>query len=143
MFYFFVNKKRLLVLFITIIAVLFAMVLFINHKKSGVLLNTKEKRVAFINSLGYKVDESLEETKNIVIPKKFSKVYKNYNDLQIKNGFNLEKYKGAKVVQYTLKIKSNTPTYAHILLYKGHLIGGDISSVNLNGFMKGLKNASW
>ena len=56
-------------------------------------------------------------------------------------GFDLQQYEGTEVKRYTFLIKnypSDTYVYANVLVYKGKVVGGDIMTRELDGFMKGL-----
>ncbi len=101
--------------------------------------HTIEKRVQFVENLGVFVDGTfLEEEKEVEIPYKFSDVYEQYNSLQQKAGYNLKEYCGKKVVHYTLKLSDETrnDVYAHLLVYNGYVIGGDISAIAVDdGYM--------
>lgn len=65
-----------------------------------------------------------------------------YNDLQKSQGFDLEKHKGKTVKRFSFKIE-NYPdvaedVFADILFSDGEIIGGDICTRSLDGFMEGL-----
>lgn len=101
---------------------------------------TNSERVAFIKSLGLNPDDSNYDNKSVTIPVKFSSVYKNYNALQKQVGYNLENYKGARVTVYTYPVGKIKPDnsdeyYVNLMVYKGRIIGGDISSRNFYGEM--------
>lgn len=101
---------------------------------------TNAKRVYFIKSLGLSPDEDNQESKNVTVPKTFSQVYENYNELQKKAGYDLSGYKGAKVTVFTYPVGKVSPEndddyYATLMVYKGRIIGGDISSRNFYGEM--------
>ncbi len=68
-------------------------------------------------------------------------VYNNYNNLQLEAGYDLSLYKGKDCIMYTYEIYNHPfgKAFAHIIVYKGEVIGGDISSVNLDGFMTALE----
>ena len=102
--------------------------------------NTNAQRVYFIKSLGLLPDEENSKCKNIIVPETFSDVYKNYNDLQIEAGYDLSAYKGVEAKMFTYpvgKIKEDNSDdyYVNIIVYKGRIIGGDISSRNFYGEM--------
>ena len=101
----------------------------------------RKKRVAFLNSYNWQVDADSEQNKKITIPTEFDNVYTAYNNIQKAQGFDLYDYKGKVVTLYTLKI-NNYPNdskhvFASILVYKNKIIGGDIHSTELSGFMHG------
>lgn len=146
MFYLTFNKKRTLIILVAVNIVLILIVALITVSALTQRLDSRSLRAEYLKSLGYEIDESFtEEIKVILLPTRFSKVYLNYNELQKQNGFNLEKYKGFYITQYTVKVFDETKRddlYAHILLHNGRLIGGDVATTAIDGFMKGLKNAS-
>jgi hypothetical protein len=100
------------------------------------------ERVAFIENMGYTVNKDAEEeVKQIEIPYVFNDVYSEYQALQKKAGFDLEKYAGSKATLYTysLVFENRTDVYAHLLVVNKKVIGGDISALSVeNGFIKPL-----
>ena len=64
-----------------------------------------------------------------------------YNEIQKSQGLNLEKYKGKDVIRFTFKVKNYTNSegdvYANVLVYKKKVIGGDLCSADVNGFIHG------
>jgi len=105
-------------------------------------LQSNDDRVNFLASLGWDVDATPIEEINIVIPTDFTGAYADYNALQTDQGFNLQNYSGQKATRYTYKVL-NYPTgedgiVADIIICNNALIGGDIQSPNVNGFMEGL-----
>ena len=69
-------------------------------------------------------------------------MYENYNQVQKAQGCDLSKYGGKKCKRYTYVVK-NYPDHpenvrANLLVYKNKLIGGDICSLELDGFLHGL-----
>ncbi len=64
-----------------------------------------------------------------------------YFRLQKEYGFELDKYDGVTVKRYTFLIEnypSERKVYANVLVYNGTVVGGDIMTRELDGFMKGL-----
>lgn len=109
-----------------------------------VTLSTNEQRVAFLKSLGWEVVSEPSSVSEVIIPQTFNKVYNNYNAIQKEQGYDLTKYRGARAKRWTYSV-SNYPgvkdgVCANLLICDDKLIGGDISSVALDGFMKGLCN---
>ena len=52
----------------------------------------------------------------------------------------MEKYKGKTVLRYTYEIKdTDEPTYATLLIYKNRIIGGDITVMGDNGYVRGFR----
>ena len=102
--------------------------------------NTQE-RVKYLNSVGWETDGN-ENKKQIIIPSKFNDVYTRYNDIQKKQGFDLEQYKGKKATIYTYSItnyKSNNNVVADLIVYDGKLIGADLCDPSADsGFLTAL-----
>ena len=100
------------------------------------------ERLAFISRFGWQVKEDPIEVKEIVIPAEFDEVYLKYNELQKKQGLDLEPYRGVRVKLWSYEI-TNYPGYEdsdgairiNILVYNGIVIGGDVSNIRLDGFM--------
>ncbi len=104
---------------------------------------TNEQRIEYLESFGWDiVDEPIESTE-VIIPSEFDETYESYNLLQQTQGFDLSKYKGKRVMRYTYSVK-NYPTdsaenvCATLLVSNKKIIGGDISSTSLGGFMHSL-----
>ncbi|MBQ7129139.1 MAG: DUF4830 domain-containing protein [Clostridia bacterium] len=116
----------------------------LTHKENTSLeAQTTAKRVEFLKNYGFEADKNSETKKRITIPSEFDNVYTSYNSIQKSMGFDLEDFKGEKVDLYSLKItnypKDSKNVYATILVKNGKIIGGDIHSTELNGFMHGFK----
>lgn len=104
----------------------------------------KENCIELLNSLGWQVEKTPTDTQKITIPAIFDNVYQNYNELQKASGFDLSPYCGKSGTRYTF-IVTNYPldtgetVYANVITVDGKVIGGDIMTVSLSGFMHGLK----
>ncbi len=100
-----------------------------------------DDRIKIAEILGWQIDNEPLEVEEIVIPEKFDEVYSKYNELQKSMGFDLEKHKGDKCKRYCYKVKNykgKEDVVINMLIYQNKLIGGDISSRELGGFMKPL-----
>ena len=102
---------------------------------------TGEERRAFLAFYGWQTEEDAREFYEVTVPKEFDKVYEHYNELQKAQDFDLRKYRGKQVMKYSYVV-TNYPdydgaVYATLLVYKNRIIGGDISSARLDGFMHG------
>lgn len=103
---------------------------------------THEERIAFFSQFGWEIDENPTQVKEVIIPEEFDETYEMYNDIQRQQNLDLEKYKGARVKMWSYDIL-NYPGYentdgiirGNILVYEGIVIGGDICSNELGGFM--------
>lgn len=106
-------------------------------------IDNHQGRIALLESFGWQVESQPIEFMEVQIPEEFDEVYSEYNRIQNEQGMDLKKYSGKRVMRYSYRI-CNYPTgekdiIANILIYKGKLIGGDVCSPQLNGFMHGLK----
>ncbi len=136
--YFLITKK-------TVVAVMAAVIIFLlilsrvfwveGLKIDG---STNQKRVSYIKSLGFQVDDGNVTSKEIVIPQTFDEVYKEYNILQKKAGFDLSQFKNRTAALYTYPV-SDGKKEIHLIIYNNEIIGGDIADINVNGSMKPLK----
>ena len=130
------TKKRLFLILCAIVVVLLIVTQFLSVKAERILLNTNAERVAYIKSLNIDILSDEYKMKTVTIPKEFNKVYENYNKMQLSADFDLRDYKGKKVEVYTYN--SDGEKNVNLMIYKGRLIGGDISETSLGGSMKAL-----
>ena len=105
-------------------------------------IKTNEDRVAYLESYGWQVSQEPTAVEELLIPETFDESYTQYLDLQTAQGFNLTDYQGKRVKRYTYTI-NNYPTgetgiQAGLLIYKNTVIGGDVLSPQLGGFIHGL-----
>lgn len=109
------------------------------HQVTGV--STNEQRVAFLQSYGWKLDPTPVEVVEIQIPQTFNEVYTNYNNIQKKQGFDFSTYKGKRCKRWTYRVLNypgvTDEVRANLYVYDNRVIGGDVSTVALNGFMHG------
>ncbi len=107
--------------------------------------STAQLRRQYITALGYRCSEQ-ELSREIVIPAEFSEVYQNYNELQKQYGFDLSRFKGDSATVYTYSVTDYPDPSGgfyrdinlNLIVSNGKIIGGDISSAELDGFMEGL-----
>lgn len=147
-----VKKPNVLGIAVAVIIVaMIAVLIMITCRFSGnniYEMKSETQRQSFLQEMGWKASDEYDECKIETIPEKFNDVYSNYNKLQKQQGFDLEKFKGKSVEIYTYKIKNYSDenkksenVVCHLMVYEGQLIGGDVCSTELDGFMQGLKKA--
>lgn len=152
MFVYSVNKRQIKFVAIVVCLVLMCIILALLTKESietvkanelNLRASNAEERIAYLAQFGWSVEGEPEEVKEIIIPAEFDEVYENYNKLQLEQGFDLTKYMSKRVKKWTYTV-TNYPGYenkscirATMLISDGKVIGGDICSVELNGFMHG------
>ena len=99
------------------------------------------QRIAFLRSLGYETAADSAQVREVLIPDEFDDVFTRYNDVQKAADMDLEPYRGRRMKCWTYEI-TNYPgeehVLAHLYIYKDKIVGGDIASTALNGFMHGL-----
>lgn len=92
-----------------------------------------------VRQMGYDdVSEKPLEVEWVTIPVEFNNVWNNYNILQKESGYDLSLYRGKKCKRYTYLIPSMNAR-ANLLVFEGKIIGGDISSITLDGIMIPIK----
>lgn len=102
------------------------------------------QRTAFLEQFGWTVNETPLEQVNVILPSTFNEVYENYNQIQKEQGLDLLKHAGRSCQRYTYQVTNypgrETGVIANLLILDGRVIGGDICSVELNGFIHGFAN---
>ena len=99
------------------------------------------ERIGFLRDLGYEVTPQALEVREVLIPDEFDEVFQQYNEIQAAAGMDLEPYHGKRVKCWTYEVvnhPSGEEVRAHLYVYKDKIVGGDISSTALDGFMHGL-----
>ena len=146
-----VKKPNLLAAaLLVVIACLLAVVALTAYrfsKKSQYTLGNEAQRQEFLKQMGWEVSGEFDECRQVLIPEQFNEVYEGYNELQKQQGFDLSAYKGKSCDVYTYKVKNykdhedKDDVRCNLMICDDVLIGGDVSSTELDGFMQGLKNA--
>ena len=106
-------------------------------------IKSAEDVVSFLSQFGWEVTAEPVEVKTVTIPAEFDKVFAAYNEMQKEQGLNLSKYKNKEVTRYTFSV-SNYPdydgtVYANVLVYRNRVIGGDVCSADVSGFVHGFE----
>lgn len=133
------TKKRLLIIFAVFICVGFICCEIYAAGNNVANAKTNADRLIFIKNSGYTVASNEPEVKTVYIPEVFYDVYSNYNALQQSSGYDLSLYKGCEVTIYSYKISAPSgytgECLMNIIVYNDRIIGGDVSSSALGGFM--------
>ena len=104
-------------------------------------VKTEKARTAYIERCGWKVESPALAEDTVLIPKSFSKVFETYNQLQKQQCFDLSRYAGQEVKLYTYKVLDSglgDNVLASLYVCNGTVIGGDVHSTELDGFMGAL-----
>ncbi|MCL2494558.1 MAG: DUF4830 domain-containing protein [Oscillospiraceae bacterium] len=105
---------------------------------------TAQERATFLSQFGWEAGEDPLEVSEVIIPAEFDEVYAKYNEIQKAQNMDLSDYAGKRVKRWTYEIR-NYPGYegkpgvvqANLLIDKGVVVGGDICSLELGGFLHG------
>ncbi len=104
----------------------------------------------FLSQFGWVVDAGSVESAEVTIPAEFDKIFAGYNELQKSQGLDLSKHKKKAVTRYTFTVTNyktsdgkpyDGAVWANVLVYRGRVIGGDICSADVNGFIHGFEKA--
>ena len=106
-------------------------------------IKNNEDRVNFLKQFGWEVEAQPISEQQVTIPKEFDKVFSAYNEIQRKQGLDLASFKKKNVMRYTYTV-TNYPdyegeVYVNILVYRNTVIGGDVCSADVNGFIHGFE----
>lgn len=106
-------------------------------------VKTAEDAKNFLSQFGWQVEAEPTEVKTVTIPAEFDKVFAAYNEMQKEQGLNLLKYKGKEATRYTFSVTNYAgyegTVYANVLVYRNKVIGGDICSADVSGFIHGFE----
>lgn len=106
-------------------------------------IKTNEDRIAFLSQFGWQVKSEPVETAEVTIPAEFDKIFAGYNEIQKRQGLDLSDYKKKKVTRYTYEVTNydgeDGVVYANILVWRNKVIGGDICSADVKGFIHGFE----
>lgn len=97
----------------------------------------------FLAQFGWTVDGGNAKSAKVTIPSEFDKVFAAYNEIQKSQGLDLSKYKKKELTRYTFVV-TNYPNYsgtvyANVLVYRNKVVGGDICSADVTGFVHGFE----
>lgn len=115
----------------------------VDSAKSGIDYSAADasQRIAFLSQFGWEVTADPVEVREVIIPAEFDTAYEKYNAMQQEHGLDLADYCGKRAKRWTYEIK-NYPGYegsslvqANVFVLDGRVIGGDICSLETNGFM--------
>ena len=103
----------------------------------GIPGGEESQRIEFLQKYGWEAELPAISEDEIMIPAEWNDTYAGYASLQQAQGFNLERLRGKTVTEYTYHITNypeNDEVAAHILVYKGKIIGADVSAMEQGGF---------
>lgn len=105
-------------------------------------VKSNQDRIDYLASYGWQVSQEPLATQELLIPEEMDESYDEYMALQTEQGFDLNKYAGKRVKRYTYEITNypsgETGVQVNLLLYKNTVVGGEVLSPRLDGFLHGL-----
>lgn len=110
--------------------------------QQAVSARSEKGRVAYLAQCGWTVETPALSEDTVLIPKQFSPVFEEYNELQKRQGFDLSNYCGMEVTMFTYRVLDSGregEVLAVLYVLNGSIIGGDVHSTALDGFLCGVK----
>jgi hypothetical protein len=106
-------------------------------------IKTNDDRINFLKQFGWEVEAEPVKEQQVVIPGEFDKIFSAYNEIQRTQGLDLSAFKKKAVMRYTYVVKNypnyDGEVYVNILIYRNIVIGGDVCSADINGFVHGFE----
>ena len=106
-------------------------------------VKTSADAANFLAQFGWTVDGANAKSVTVTIPSEFDKVCAAYNEIQRAQGLDLSKYKKKELTRYTFVVTNNKDyegtVYANVLVYRNKVVGGDICSADVSGFVHGFE----
>ncbi len=107
----------------------------------NLVVTDNASRIDFLAQFGWETSPEPVEITEVMIPVDFNDTYREYNNIQIAQGLDLSKYAGKTCKRWTYEI-TNYPgaektVRANLLILNDRVIGGDICSVQMDGFLHG------
>lgn len=145
------SKAKVIAVIAALAAVIIAIIFIMGKEKEPTVNDSAisykaenaAERTAFLSQFGWKISEDPAEISEIIIPAEFDEGYLEYAEMNAAQGLDLEPYKGMRAKRWTYDIlnypglENHTGVQANLLIYEGRVIGGDICSLDLGGFMHG------
>ncbi len=143
--------RKFFICFIILAAIAFVVIIIkLASRKAGLdadLLSVSDA-AEYLSGFGWSVSDAAES--EVTIPASFSDTYKQYNEIQKDQGFDLYKYRTDTVKKYTFTVQNypgdsqeQRTVYANVLVFKGRIIGADITCPALDGFVLPVDPALW
>lgn len=139
------SSRRMLLagVLLIIFAAVWAFFKLASPSKQAISGASNSERLAYLESLGWESAPVACEQCNVRIPMKFDEAYEEYNAVQLKQGFDLRKYRAQTVKKFTYELTNYSDSgelspitvYAELLVLDGEIIGGNIRSAEADGFV--------
>ncbi len=107
-------------------------------------VKTSADAANFLAQFGWTVDGGNAKSAKVIIPSEFDKIFAAYNEIQRAQGLDLSKYKKKELTRYTFEVTNykgyEGKVYANVLVYRNKVVGGDICSADVTGFVHGFES---
>ena len=137
-----IQKKHKAVFIVLCIAVILIFVVLAASKDEPfafMKVSGAEDAQQFLSELGWECDLTNASISETTLPTTFDDTFISYNSIQLQQGCDLTKYAGKTVTIFTVPITNYTQSTDHVLatliIYRKTVIGGDIHSAAMDGFM--------
>lgn len=140
------NRNMAVCIVLGIGALLLLLVVLTGIQKNASIGKVRDcdEAAAYLLELGWEVDSSTAQIQDSVLPEYFDRTFDAYNQLQKEQNFDLNQYAGQPVTVYTFQVinypNTDQEVLACLMTCKSRVIGGDIHSAALDGFMHALKS---
>ncbi|MBQ3134474.1 MAG: DUF4830 domain-containing protein [Oscillospiraceae bacterium] len=105
-------------------------------------IKTDADRVRFLSDYGWQVSAEPPAVEELLVPNEFDDSYREYLALQSQQGFDLTACAGKRIKRYTYQIVNyptgETDVRVNLLIHKNTVVGGEVLSSKLDGFLHGL-----
>ena len=105
-------------------------------------VRSNQDRIDYLSAYGWQVSDEPVATQELLIPEEMDDSYTEYLTLQNEQGFDLRKYAGKRVKRYTYEVLNyptgETGVQVNLLIRKNTVVGGEVLSPRLDGFLHGL-----
>ncbi|MBQ9459547.1 MAG: DUF4830 domain-containing protein [Oscillospiraceae bacterium] len=145
-----VPKRSYFLLAAFVVVLLAASVFFLKRDRTGAedtseqpRVETNDERIAYLSSLGWEAEGEPVESLRLTLPQELVEPYRSYNELQLRQGFDLSALLGKSLERYTYTI-TNYPgrpkgCQADLFIYQGEVVAGDIICAGADGFIATLE----
>ncbi len=147
------NRKKA-VLFVSLLALVVALIILCVALRGKVrppestpaaplTVSNASEAAAYLKNLGWELESTPLEVRDLVIPRSFTGAYADYAALQAQQGFPIAEYGGMKATRYSFRVLNYPGASGEIvadLVVSGQtVIAGDIQSTAIDGFMVGIR----
>ncbi len=143
------TKKHAVALLLMLGVILSAAVVLCSSPRSllstGDMLDVSQLkgREKYLASYGWEVDPGSEEEQKVLLPKTFDGTLSEYAEMQTRQGYDFASYAGLECRQFTYRIGNydgcDSTVYATLYVKGTRVIGADIHSADISGFMHGIR----